>query len=170
MLRVDLGQLGREGSVTAEASISAEDELWQDSDLRWSGDVAVKLRASFAGTGEVVARGSVAGTLLQECRRCLEPVETPFSSDLTMVFVSDGSEVEDEEGGAYAFEASGSELELSDAVREELILAVNPYVVCEPECKGLCSRCGVNLNEGSCDCTEDEVDPRWGALRDLKSE
>ena len=78
MLRVDLGQLGREGSVAVEANVSAEDELWKDSDLRWDGDVAVKLRASFAGTGEVVARGSVAGTLLQECRRCLDPVTTPW--------------------------------------------------------------------------------------------
>ena len=169
MLRVDLGQLGREGSVTVEGSLSAEDELWKDSDLRWAGDVAVKLRASFAGTGEVVARGSVEGMLRQECRRCLDPVDTPFSSDLTMVFVAERSD-EDEESGAYAFEASGSELELGEAVREELILAINPYVVCDPECKGLCSRCGANLNEGPCDCTDDEVDPRWGALRDLKSE
>ena len=50
-LRVDLGQLDREGSVTVEGSVSAEDELWKDSDLSWAGDVAVKLRASFAGTG-----------------------------------------------------------------------------------------------------------------------
>ncbi|MGB1779712.1 MAG: DUF177 domain-containing protein, partial [Longimicrobiales bacterium] len=59
---------------------------------------------------------------------------------------------------------------LSKAVREEMILAVNPYVVCEPECRGLCPKCGANLNEGACDCTDDEVDPRWAALRDLKSE
>ena len=169
MLRVDLGQLGREGSVAVEASVSAEDELWKDSDLRWAGDVAVTLRASFAGTGEVVARGRAEGTLLQECRRCLEPVETPLAAELTMVFVAGGSD-EEEEGGAYAFEASGSELELGDAVREELILALNPFVVCDPECRGLCPRCGANLNEDSCGCTEDEVDPRWAALRDLKSE
>ena len=97
------------------------------------------------------------------------PGDDALATDVTMVFVADGSDEEDE-GGAYAFEASGSELELGEAVREELILAVNPYVVCDPECKGLCSRCGANLNEGPCDCTEDEVDPRWGALRDLKSE
>jgi len=169
MLRVDLGQLDREGSVAVEASISAEDELWKDTDLRWVGNVSVKLRATFAGTGEVVARGNVHGVLRHECRRCLEAVDTPFASDLTLVFVADGSEG-DEESGAYAFESTGSELELGEAVREELLLAINPYVVCNPECKGLCPRCGTNLNEGPCGCTEDEVDPRWGALRDLKSE
>jgi uncharacterized protein len=169
MLRVDLGQLDREGSVDVEATISAEDELWKGTDLGWSDDVSVKLRAMIAGTGEVVARGNVHGTLRRECRRCLQPVETPFESDLTLVFVAEGSEA-DEESGAYAFEAKGSELELGVAVREELVLAINPYVVCNPECKGLCFRCGTNLNNGPCGCTESDVDPRWGALRDLKSE
>ena len=169
MLRVDLGQLDREGSVVVEASVSAEDELWKDTDLHWDGDVAVKLRATFAGTGEVVARGTVGGRLRQECRRCLKPVDTPFAHDLTLVFVSDGSE-EEGEGGAYGFDPDQAELDLSEAVREELVLAVNPYVVCDPECKGLCSRCGADLNEGPCGCSENEVDPRWEALRNLKSE
>ncbi len=169
MLRVDLGQLGREGSVVVEASISAEDELWKDTDLRWAGDVAVKLRATFAGTGEAVARGNVRGTLRQDCRRCLGPLETDVADELTLVFVTDRSE-DDEEGGAYPFDATGSELDLSRAVREELVLAVNPYVVCHSGCRGLCARCGADLNEGPCDCTDDEVDPRWAALRQLKSE
>jgi uncharacterized protein len=169
MLRVDLGQLDREGSVVAEANVSAEDELWNDTDLRWDGDVAVKLRATFAGTGEVVARGGIEGRLRQECRRCLKPVTTTFAQDLTLVFVSDGSE-EEGDGGAYGFDPADAELELGEAVREEVVLAVNPYVVCDPECKGLCSRCGADLNEGPCDCSENEVDPRWEALRNLKSE
>lgn len=169
MLRVDLGQLDREGSVDVEASLSAADELWKGTDLRWDGDVVVKLRATFAGTGEVVARGSVGGRLHQECRRCLKPVETPYRQDLTLVFVSDGSE-ENGDGGAYGFDVDQAELDMSEAVREEVVLAVNPYVVCDPECKGLCSRCGADLNEGPCDCSESEVDPRWEALRGLKSE
>jgi uncharacterized protein len=169
MLRVDLGQLGREGSVVVEGTISAEDDLWKDTDLQWAGDVDVRLRAAFAGTGEVVARGRARGTLRQECRRCLEPVETTVDHDLTLVFVEDGAQHEDD-GSTYVFEASGAELDLSEAVREELVLAVNPYVVCDPECRGLCPRCGKDLNEGPCDCTEEETDPRWAALRDLNSE
>ena len=169
MLRVDLGQLDREGSVAVEASIPAEDGLWDGAGLLWDGDVVVKLQATFAGTGEVVARGTVEGRLRQECRRCLRAVDTPYVQDLTLVFVSDGSE-EDGDGGAYGFDADQAELDLGEAVREEVVLAVNPYVVCDPECKGLCSRCGADLNEGPCDCSENEVDPRWEALRDLKSE
>ena len=168
MLRVDLGQLGREGTVDVEASIAPDDELWKDTDLRWADDVVVRLRASFAGTGELVARGAARGMLAQECRRCLEEVGTELDQELTLVYVSGAEEVES--GGAYPLEPVGDELDLSDAVREELILAVNPFVVCEPECRGLCPRCGQNLNVGSCDCTLEEPDPRWAALRELKSE
>lgn len=169
MLRVDLGRLGREGSVVVEGSVSADDDLWKDSDLQWAGDVDVRLRASFAGTGEVVARGKVQGTLRQECRRCLRPVETEVGNELTLVFVEDDADVEDD-GSAYVFEAAGAELDLMEAVREELVLAVNPYVLCSHDCRGFCPRCGKDLNEGPCDCTEEELDPRWATLRDLKSE
>lgn len=168
MLRVDLGQLGREGSVDVEGRLASDDELWQDTDLTWADGVHVRLRASYAGTGELVARGTLEGRMLQRCRRCLEPVTTDVSEELTLVFVADVDE--EERGGAYPFEPVGEELDLSDAVREEAILAVDPFVVCKAECLGLCPQCGQNLNEGSCDCTLDEPDPRWAALRELKSE
>lgn len=168
MLRVDLGQLGREGSVDVEAELASDDELWKKTDLTWADGVTVRLRASYAGTGEVVVRGTVRGALDQKCRRCLEPVRTELAEELTMVFVADAEE--DEQGGAYPFEPVGEYLDLSDAVREELVLAMNPFVVCKPECRGLCAKCGQDLNEGSCDCTMDEPDPRWAALRELKSE
>ncbi|MEM7417355.1 MAG: DUF177 domain-containing protein [Gemmatimonadota bacterium] len=166
MLKVDLGQLGREGSVAVDAAIPADAELWQDTDLTWSGDVEAGFRAMYAGTGEVVARGSVEGTLVQECRRCLKPVETPLKNELTLVFVSDGS---DEDGSGYPFAEGSSELDLSEAVREEIVLAVSPYALCVPECQGFCPQCGIDLDESSCDCTVDETDPRWAALMKLKT-
>jgi uncharacterized protein len=57
-------------------------------------------------------------------------------------------------------------VDLAFALREELILAVPPFVECRPDCKGLCPRCGANLNDGPCDCPP-RSDPRWDALRGL---
>lgn len=168
MLRVDLGRLAREGSVLVEAKVPSDDGLWQDSGIRWSGPVDVRLRASYAGSGEVVVRGTVKGQLQQECRRCLQPVQEQFDDELTLVFVSGATGEDTDEGDAFAFDPVGRSLDLSDAVREEVILAMNPYVVCDPECRGLCPKCGKNLNEGPCECTEEEVDPRWETLRALK--
>ena len=168
MLRVDLGRLGREASATVEALVPADDGLWQDCGVAWEGPVDVRLRASYAGTGEVVVRGRVRGQLQQECRRCLQPVSVAFDDEVTLVFVAEASGEDTDEGDAYDFDPVRGKLDLSDAVREEVILAVNPYVVCDPKCLGLCPRCGANLNEGPCGCSEEEVDPRWEALRALK--
>lgn len=169
MLRLDLALLDREGSQDVEADIPADHELWSDTELRWVGDVRVKLRATVAGTGELVATGTVDGTLQQECRRCLQAVETDIRNRVTLVLVTEDTDVQDD-GGVYRIDPSGIELDLSSAVREETVLAANPYVVCTPECQGLCPMCGTNLNEASCDCTEDTTDPRWAVLRSLKDE
>ncbi|HAT38365.1 MAG TPA: hypothetical protein DCS75_07705, partial [Gemmatimonadetes bacterium] len=87
MLAVDLVQLGRTGSVIVEGEWSSDDELWQDLSFSWVGQLVARLRATYAGTGEVVVRGHSSGRLRQDCRRCLESVETSFKKELTMVFV-----------------------------------------------------------------------------------
>lgn len=170
MLRVDLGQVHRDGSVLLEARVPSDSGLWHDSELTWAEDVDLRLSVAYAGTGEVVVRGGVRGVLAQECRRCLRPVTSRVAEELTMVFVSEPADEDGGDGDTYPFDAAGVELDLSSAVREELILAINPYVVCGPECRGLCPKCGANLNEESCDCAEVEADPRWEALRALQSE
>ena len=168
MLRVDLGRLDREGALLVEAEVPADDPLWHDCGIEWDGSVDVRLRASFAGSGEVVVRGKVAGAVKQECRRCLRPVAGTFDEEVTMVFSADTTAEDSDEGHVFVFDPVHRDLDVSDAVRQEVILAMNPYVVCDPECRGLCPRCGANLNEEACGCTAEEVDPRWEALRALK--
>ncbi len=170
MLRLDLFRLGREGTVQVDARVPADDPLWEGLEPPFEGPVEVLLRVSYAGSGEIVARGTVRAMLLQECRRCLEPVRTRLAEELTMVFVpSDSLEAEDE-GDVRPFKANAAELDLGQSVREELVLAIEPYVVCDPECRGLCPRCGANRNTETCSCTEVGSDPRWDTLRALKEE
>jgi uncharacterized protein len=170
MLEVPLGHLYREGSVVLDARIPPEDPMWAGMDPPWAEPVDAKFRVSVAGTGEVIARGHVHGLLQQECRRCLEPVQREFDQDFTLVFV-DAEEAEDEaddDGATRIIHASDKELDLGSAVREEVFLAIELYVVCSPECRGMCPGCGTNLNKGPCTCEGQELDPRWDALRKLK--
>lgn len=170
MLEVPLARLYREGSVVVDARIPPEDPMWVGMDPPWAAPVEASFNISMAGSGEVIARGHVHGVLQQACRRCLEPLERTFDGDLTMVFIDeeDFEEDGDEDGATRIIHASDRELDLSRAVREEVFLAIEPYVVCSPECKGLCPGCGTNLNDGSCTCERNELDPRWEALRKLK--
>jgi len=130
----------------------------------------VRLRASEAGSGEIVVRGSVEADLLQQCRRCLAPVAGKFSQEVTIVLLPSDTPGVDEDSEARVFDARAAELDLSEPLREEVILAIDPYVVCDPECKGLCPQCGANRNVTECGCTMVESDPRWDALRALKEE
>ena len=59
-----------------------------------------------------------------------------------------------------------SALDLSDLLREELLLFFPTKMLCKPDCKGLCCKCGKNLNDGPCDCQKD-VDPRLESLLQL---
>ena len=168
MLGVALGRLGREGSVSVETLIPAEDPLWEGTGIPWDAPVDVRFQVSYAGSGEIVARGRVVGTLRQRCRRCLSPVSSVFDEEVTIVFLDSDSLEGEDAGEARTLEPTAGELDLSEAVREELLLAVNQYVVCDPKCQGLCPKCGADLNKEACGCTEDESDPRWEALRALQ--
>ena len=59
-------------------------------------------------------------------------------------------------------------VDLSGLVREAVVLAVPPQIVCSPECKGLCPQCGKDLGQGPCDCPSEQFDDRWGKLKELR--
>lgn len=172
MLTIDLVRLDREKTVEVDAAIPPDDPLWEGTGLDLVVPLEVEATASLAGSGEIVVRGRVRGRLRQECRRCLAEVTTAVDEELTLVFTPRdelaGSGEDDPE--LRVIEPSAAEIELGEAIREELILEIDPYVVCDTACKGLCPRCGVNLNEEECDCTLEEPDPRWDALRSLKED
>lgn len=170
MLEVPLGRLQREGTVAIDARIPPDDPMWAGMTPSWATSVHASFQVSLAGSGEVFARGHVHGQLAQECRRCLEPLERMFDEDFTLVFVDEGEieEEEEERGEAHVLQPTDSEVDLSGAIREEVFLSIEPYVVCDPECQGLCPGCGANLNERACTCSGRELDPRWEPLRKLK--
>jgi uncharacterized protein len=116
------------------------------------------------------------------CGRCLTPVslDVPVAFELTLVPAGDGDEHEggkDDKGpvgGSFAPEQAeeetyaGKVIDLDPIVREQIVLALPGYPVCQESCKGLCTVCGGNLNERECGCDRHVPDPRWAGLKDLK--
>lgn len=106
-----------------------------------------------------------------QCGRCLELFETPVAVDFDEEYVFEHDpltgrrvEVDIDE---FRIDAHGH-LDLSEAVRqyEESVLPLRP--LCRPDCRGLCPRCGRNLNTGPCDCAAADSDDRWSALARLQ--
>jgi uncharacterized protein len=168
MLTLDLARLEREGTLEFGGTIPPDATLWSGSDLSLRGPVTVSGTARFAGSGEVLVDARISGRLQQECRRCLSEVVTELELDRLLVF-GDSEEIGDG-GEIRPMGVEATELELGEAVREELILATDPFVLCSPDCLGLCPGCGIDQNRETCDCVLEERDPRWDALRALKSE
>ncbi|MBN1681590.1 MAG: DUF177 domain-containing protein [Anaerolineae bacterium] len=110
----------------------------------------------------VLVQGVLGTSVISECVRCLAAVSVPVSLEIEELFsFPPGSET------VYSVEESGI-LDLAPLVREEVILAVPMGVFCKPDCKGLCPICGQNLNEGTCDCVSDDIDPRLAILQTFR--
>jgi len=118
--------------------------------------------------------GKLAGKVELSCARCLEPVRQAVDRSFDLIYRPLGVDRRKEEVSISEAETEigyyeGEGLELEDVLREQVLLAVPIKVVCSAQCKGLCPRCGQNLNEGGCNCNDKPDNPRWDALRDLKS-
>jgi uncharacterized protein len=75
-----------------------------------------------------------------------------------------------ESGENDAFlEVPNMRLNLDELVEEDVNLALPSKYLCDEDCKGLCMKCGKNLNDGQCNCKKD-VDPRFAALLSLLDE
>ena len=169
MLRVDLRQLERKKRLSIEADLPADSPLWKEAQLHMAEPLEVRLEAQQAGH-DVVVRGSLKGSVALACRRCLAPVSASIDEEVSLVFRPGLSRVEAEAEEVYALPARGDELDLSDAIREQVVLAVPQYGMCKEDCRGLCPHCGTNLNHEQCNCTSNAVDPRWAALRALRKD
>ncbi len=169
MLRVDLGRLERKQSLQVEGFLEPDHHSFEGCGFVLENPIHVVLSASWAGSGEVVLRGTLEGSVVQSCRRCLEPVERAVNSDITMVFAS-SELLYDDDDETRRIERGEREIDVGSHVRDELILLVPRYVECRTDCMGLCAGCGANLNEAECQCSTEGMDPRWDALRALKNE
>lgn len=165
MLRVDLGEL-RVGPVEIDGQLAADDSALAGAvpGLTILAPVQAKGRLSTAGEGRFYWRAKLSTAVRADCRRCLAPVDVPVEASLAIVFGYEGETVEGD--GCYLIPARAKALDLTQAVREELILVLPHFVECRPDCRGLCPRCGADLNDGPCGCAP-AGDPRWDALRAL---
>ena len=128
----------------------------------------------------VFVRGQFDGWVEVACSRCVGPVKLVVSEPLAVTYLPNAQvaalddpeelaedEVDEEDMDVYSYQ--GEEVDLEPLLREQIILAVPFAPLCREDCKGLCPVCGIDLNTGSCTCDRTPIDPRWSALRNLKT-
>ncbi len=150
-------------------------DLRQRTPLRSSG--RAQLVEEHHGKRQVIKdirlNGRVITSIELACARCLEPVVQDVDRTFDLLYRPLGSDAGKEEMSVTAVDAEigyyqGNGLELDDALREQVILALPLRALCREDCRGLCPQCGTNLNAEPCSCAEGVHDPRWEALKDLR--
>ncbi|HSM59003.1 MAG TPA: DUF177 domain-containing protein [Candidatus Sulfomarinibacteraceae bacterium] len=121
-----------------------------------------RFRATRTSRG-IYLEGDLNSIIETECTRCLEAVALPIEFELDDLFYHPASAAPP---GEYAVKEDGV-VDLAPLIRELSLLAVPMQVYCQEACKGICEQCGQNLNEGTCDCEVDDIDPRLAGLQAL---
>ena len=162
MLTFDLRSLEHQ-AATVDDQLDSDDAVWQDGDPKPDSGVRVTGRLSATGTGQFYWHGRISGDVTMDCRRCLKEAHGHVEDESHIIY-SEPDELTEDDPDVYPIEAGANELDLRPAIREEWLLAQPRYVLCRDDCKGLCPRCGKDLNEGPCDCPP-QTDSRWDSLR-----
>jgi DUF177 domain-containing protein len=141
-------------------------------DYHVEGPISVTVSYYRAGM-EVFVEGDLSARTRSMCARCAEEFVAPRMRSFRYVMVprvldgrADGGDPADEDIEYSYYE--GEEIDLSPSIREQLILALPTRALCRDDCRGLCPRCGMNLNYGACGCEERQADLRLAVFRNLK--
>lgn len=131
------------------------------SGLPWEKEM-VDVKGTYLFDGNhIVVNGTVSTKGVYTCSRCLSPVSVKRNETLSEVYGTEAELPED------VLPYNGEYIDLTETIRETLILSEPMRVLCRPDCKGLCPQCGANLNEGPCSCPTDNIDPRLAVLAKL---
>ena len=124
---------------------------------------------------EIRITGNLDLTLEVSCSRCLEPARVHVHKPFDLYFRERDEEMfdEDEEVGLDERDTStafftGTKLAIVDILREQILLALPMKVLCAVDCKGLCPKCGINLNAGSCRCPVEDLSAHMDSLLEIK--
>jgi uncharacterized protein len=167
---IDLASVGREPKPL-QATFEA-DSIELDDGTRLTVPAVFEGRINRGRDDRIRVAGHISSKAVSECSRCLEPVERPLEIDFEDVFVDEANEpttdekelADDELDESFIAEPM---LDLGEIVREQLVLATDEAVICKEDCRGFCPKCGENRNLIDCKCGDDEIDPRWAALKNL---
>jgi len=134
------------------------------------------LHAALSAVGQedfVAVDGELSIDMVLACSRCLDSIaahiEIPFSEQFKQISDDEVTDEDDDENIEFV-EVMGERLDLAAAAEEAVLLYMPFAPLCREDCEGLCPNCGQNLNEHKCSCKNENVDPRFEALKDFFKE
>ena len=163
-MRLELSSIIDRPGASVDFSVSVD-----LSDLVYGTSKPVSEPVKASGTvrntaGVLVMKGNITTCIHGTCDRCAADFHREMDIPIDVVLVTELANEENEDEWVFPLEADTADLD--DIVRTVFVLNMDSKLLCKEDCKGLCCRCGKNLNDGPCGCQK-ELDPRFAALRQL---
>ena len=181
-MEIQIEQIKQEGlALEFEKSVEtfpALAEMVAKGECEFAAPIRTALRALRIGD-MVEVDGDIETSVCLPCSRCLQPFETSLKShfaitymqqaeDVTMDTEPQEIELSVEDMGIVYFQ--GGKIKLIDTIQEHVIMEFPLRALCKQDCKGLCSKCGADLNQDPCDCDRRSSPGKFAVLKNLKLE
>ena len=170
---IDLKNLAQDKVSITGTSPPGEFDFGSES-VRLVSPVEWELTAERAGL-EIRIQGTLRSTAEIPCSRCLESARHEISKPFDLFFrqrdehmFDEDDEIELTEKDTRTAFFTGTELAIDEILREQMLLALPMKALCKLDCKGLCPKCGTNLNIRNCNCPKEQFNPHLDALLEIK--
>ena len=168
-MKLNVAQLMK-SPVGATRDYELEETFSEIEDQRISRPVSVQVHLTRINDG-ILAQGEVHTVIETPCSRCVEPAEQVIEYHFDEQFrptidISTGHPLkeDDDPGEPVYFIDANHNLDLDEMLREGIVIETPMHPLCSPGCKGLCGRCGTNLNLGPCQCEPDAPNGPMAAI------
>jgi len=142
-------------------------ELTTEPDKRFPYEIRVKVNVEKVDKDYLIRLQLFTEAHLK-CDRCNEEFDKKISEKITFLCTFEKEKAENQDSDEIKLLHNGvKSITITQEVLDLLLLSISQKVLCKKDCKGLCSKCGANLNKVSCKCKKDTIDPRWNKLKNI---
>lgn len=163
-LFIDLSSIVKSEGMEITISKEYPKEAFLEFDESLSLETPVTLSGTITNlAGNLFLNGTLSFTVGLLCDRCLEPFSRTYTIPMEDTIAREDSGLEADEFIPYQH----NKVLLTEAIYKCIFAVTLDQQLCKKDCKGLCSHCGCNRNETTCDCDDREIDPRLLKLKEL---
>lgn len=176
-MKLDISRLVRGLSQKESVNLEADFKKLSFHDQEYEILSPVKIEGSISKVGDdFELKADVNFKYKDNCARCLKELEEELYYDIDVILVKEGNSDEVSESESDVFFYDGEEVDVYELLVHTLEFVMPQKVLCSEDCKGLCAKCGANLNTDACNCNEmdedeeDYIDPRFAKLKEMFKE
>lgn len=165
-MKLDVSELLKKERAVKELHLEVNEKSFYDGSETIQLLEPIKLDGALTKSGDILTLNCAIHAVLElTCSRCLQ--KFGYSVDMTIEEEFTNSEKANKDDEIIFIDSDT--IDITEIIENNIILTLPIKRLCKEDCKGLCQRCGINLNLSTCQCENDDIDPRLAKLKDMFS-